>query len=873
METKNLLDLIPKENFHSCILTTYSFDFYYFEEKVARSLRSKGISNISVLADAHMLDESLGKWTGMLSASKSLTNDYSLSGITARGVFHPKIYLMVGNSEALILLGSGNLTASGHGKNHEVWTAFNINGENHPLLPLFYQVWHYLVKVYNQVEGVSKQKLQWIRENCNLLKTLPADEPGYFIQLTEDTGVAFLANSSEASISQALHQLVPSEEVKEITVIAPYYDEHGQALIALAETYPHAIVRVILQEKYGNPPNQIPPHDRIHFYLWEDAFEGPTKPVQHGKIFHFKTESEEYCLLGSANASVAALGRISSAAINDEFTVLLRRQQGNYLADLGIRVTGKRVDVSRLQGTNHSLVVDQPSPVNAYLTRLTAVDWKQAENALEVFVTIPVKETWELRLFDAWGEQLAQLALKGSNQKYFKSCLPDDVKHLRIAYGQIYCPTGAVSNKQVVHYVEQQYRTNPSPENRKLVRLLSSIESGLSNPFELMEFCQNIYAQKSPKEILHSSSSTAKPVKEEKAPMSYDEFLRQKESDEEFHPTSWNQHHAVQVMDTIFKLFTQEQERKAEQLADLEESTDSVTDTGSDNGTKTHQPKIFSTEKAVEVEKKKNIAFFRKYSAHLAQQAEKENHPLSLVDLSHYLIALHLIVDLLNQPVIVKKGKEEITLGVWLNKSGKYEAYDSFAPIALDVIGKFLLFCASSEGLQDSKDEYLNRKQAYYQQMARVRSLFCLSLVHQSTSYRVQLEKWVEKLYFNTRHYLGPCPQQQIEVEFPRLLPKHPITHYSLSEAFELMAKCESSYQAHSTSPISYSSSLELDQLYLTKNKGYCAIVDSLPKDLTKARTFLKLSHTGFQYDKRISNYVLDGWYRIADGRLMNAKP
>ncbi|MEM6965217.1 MAG: hypothetical protein AAF573_10650, partial [Bacteroidota bacterium] len=134
MILRNLFDEIPNKEFHSCILTTYSFDFHFMEEKVRRQLQAKGIINISILVDEQMLESSLGNLTGNLSR---VGKSYSISSISTSSLFHPKINLFVGENKALILLGSGNITATGFGKNHEIWSSVFIDGLDDPNLPFF----------------------------------------------------------------------------------------------------------------------------------------------------------------------------------------------------------------------------------------------------------------------------------------------------------------------------------------------------------------------------------------------------------------------------------------------------------------------------------------------------------------------------------------------------------------------------------------------------------------------------------------------------------------------------------------------------------------------------------------------------------------
>ena len=138
-EAKIFHEIPGSHKFHSCILTTFCFDFHHFESQIQRVLKLKGISNISVFADSQMLNESIGLATGNI---KTINTSYSLNGIFAKGAFHPKITFCAEKKELLVLFGSGNLTNGGHGKNHELFSGLYATNENKTQLPLINEVWH-----------------------------------------------------------------------------------------------------------------------------------------------------------------------------------------------------------------------------------------------------------------------------------------------------------------------------------------------------------------------------------------------------------------------------------------------------------------------------------------------------------------------------------------------------------------------------------------------------------------------------------------------------------------------------------------------------------------------------------------------------------
>ena len=142
MIEKKLFQEVPKSaDFHSVVMTTYSFDFYHFESQVLKTLKSKGITNVTIFADTNMLDQSIGFSTGHL---KSLSTSYSINGIPSLGAFHPKITILAGENDLLLLQGSGNITNGGHGKNHETFNVFYANAEDKTQLPLIQEAWLYL---------------------------------------------------------------------------------------------------------------------------------------------------------------------------------------------------------------------------------------------------------------------------------------------------------------------------------------------------------------------------------------------------------------------------------------------------------------------------------------------------------------------------------------------------------------------------------------------------------------------------------------------------------------------------------------------------------------------------------------------------------
>lgn len=156
--------------YHSVVVTTYAIDLIHFDCRLRNSLHRKQVSSISILADGNQIDKTLEYASPQFLSH--VGKDYTISNISANGhgVFHPKVNFFIGYDSVLILIGSGNLTVTGHGKNHEAFTGFMIDADNTKQRPLIEECWHYIKSFIFQCGDFEKRRLlQEIPENCRFL--------------------------------------------------------------------------------------------------------------------------------------------------------------------------------------------------------------------------------------------------------------------------------------------------------------------------------------------------------------------------------------------------------------------------------------------------------------------------------------------------------------------------------------------------------------------------------------------------------------------------------------------------------------------------------------------------------------------------------
>jgi len=295
IKRNNILSLIGNGRYHSCILTTFSFDFYFFEMKVMKWLRSCGVRNVNVFIDGHFYSELMQQATG---DEMKLATGYSLYPIFEKNIFHPKIWFLFGENEGLLLVGSGNLTNSGNGSNDEIWGAYHFDIKQPQNAPVFSAAWSYISKLSATTKGIASEKTtRWVAEHSQWLMELPKAADFQFLDLPNNEQAAFLYNTEQTTIWQQIKQLTANERITEITAVSPYYDKQGKALEEIKNTFPNAQINVVIDES-GTIPTEVPDSKKYTFHDWKELdlcrnIGAKQQSKLHAKILHFKTKNNK----------------------------------------------------------------------------------------------------------------------------------------------------------------------------------------------------------------------------------------------------------------------------------------------------------------------------------------------------------------------------------------------------------------------------------------------------------------------------------------------------------------------------------------------------------------------------------------------------
>ena len=720
IKRRNILELIGKHRgkYHSCVITCYSFDFSFFEERVLPTLRLANIKNVNVLADGHYLEMAQEATTGR---EFKHNKTYNFHPIYETGVFHPKIILLTGVRHGLLIIGSGNITSSGLSTNDEIWGAFHLDNIGNENAPLFGAAWEYLKPFLDKSLGFIPQKIEWMKKHSPWLSDLPVTSD--WIKLRSlGLEVKFLANLSDNSILSQLSANIPSSNVDKLTIISPYFDKSGAQVKQLISLYSPQQTSCLVDINSGTLPSELEDENRIDFYDWAEcrADYDNTFNRLHAKLFHFVGDSTEYLLLGSPNATIAALGLGSSNAANAEAAILLRRNTtgSTLLDDLKIKLPQQTVNV---KGVNSNGITEGSIKRIKYEYRILYSELRS--NELTIFLKEGDVDLNIISVLDR-NENRIDSKIKEVKENIITVYVtnPDDVFKTYLESEGV-----RTSNYSIVHRLEGLLRCNPDPNQEKLDALLENDFIDGEGITDLLQFVDYNWADdqsESIKKIFNHKTSAVRTAAENK-------------DDNEYEVLDAKQFNKVSTESLLRQ--SGELSNSTVKIAEFLSIFSSGMVTGDDEFRESEEQRLYEDEQQQgqggEVDKKpkrvkgykekKAISkYFKKldsvYSASLSSFIKSrvtndlQGDKITIRSLSSILIAIHLIYLKLGKKFTVLTSELDQD-GEFINKEETYlsvgsksESVDTVKGFLINVFGKFLLVSAS--GYKEYEYEILNQK-------------------------------------------------------------------------------------------------------------------------------------------------------------------
>lgn len=766
IDRRNILELIGKNRgkYHSCILTCFNFDFSFFEERVLPILRTANIKNVNVLADGNYLEQAQEMTTGK---EFKFNKTYNFLPVYEQGVFHPKIMLLTGLKEGLLIIGSGNITSSGLSTNDEIWGAFHLDNKENENAVLFSKAWQYLQTFTSVDYGFIPQKIEWIKKYSPWLEELP-DVNGAIELTSINQSIQFLANSSNENIYQQLIASVPSEQVKTLTVVSPYYDKKGLLLTQLMKDFSPTVFNCIVDTNSGILPTDLDEgvRSKINFYDWQNCIEDYTLQVNrlHAKLFHFEyADGSEKMLLGSANASMAAMGSKTIPANNAEASVLISRNQtANWLKELKIKLPKNSIkisDYSKVSGLDSSTQPKSNLPIrilyselkgnelNCYLNKTSSEEF----SLVAVSRNDTIIETVPVNIYEKIG-----IAKVTDIESVFKVYITN-------ANGE------RCSNYSIIHRLEMLLRCNPDPTQEKFDAMLEQDFPEGDGVTALLEFIDYNWADDETENVLDSKDvivgrvqqvNKNEPVEKTYQTLTAEEFNKVNAAvllKQSGLLTSTN----VKLADFLNLVlsgnshkdadYTESEEQKL--LEDVEQNGE-----GGDIQSRT-KPKVVGLK-----EKRALYQYFSKLDKLYTQKLSDfnsaraltitPNEPVTIKSISKILIALQLIQVYQGKKFITQLNENDVSSlkeEKYLIEGSIDERTETIKGFLMNVFGKFLLLATG--GINTYDYAILNEKMNYYQKQVFEKALaLILSLNWKSE----EEKKYFLTLLLNLHYYILP---------------------------------------------------------------------------------------------------------------------
>ena len=479
IERQNILELIGKNKskYSSCIITSYTFDYTFFEERIMSILRTSNIKNVNVFLDGKYLDQYHEDSDGH---GFKTHKTYSYNKIYESGVFHPKLMLLTGPKNGLLIIGSGNLTSSGLSTNDEIWGAFHLNSIDSPNAPLFATVWNYLQQYFIQAKGFNAQKLGWVTQRSPWLNDIKGLSTNGYISLNGELELKFIGNTKVISSYQELITTLPNKKINKLTIISPYFDEQGKALEQFVADFKIGEIECITDSDFGLLPIRLSEqlYESVKFYDWKDCLKDFDKRFNrlHAKVFHFEFEDGwEYILLGSANASISALGSKTVKAINAEAGILLRRKmQKGFMNDFGINLKKvKPIDVKSFNRNKN--VIGDSIPSIKFESRIIYTEINGSK--MSIFLKDELNKECELAIFNSSGTEIEKQFIVAKSKEISIS-----IGYANDAYKISLNDNGKrISNYSLIHNVALQSKCNPDPNHAEIGQIIEALSNDPEN--------------------------------------------------------------------------------------------------------------------------------------------------------------------------------------------------------------------------------------------------------------------------------------------------------------------------------------------------------------------------------------------------------
>jgi hypothetical protein len=307
--TVDFLEFLKKSKGGFAFVATYEFDPRFFERRILSTPAFEGAS-IVVFVDNDRYCDILA--TGR--QGQGFDRNYFVIPISrASGVFHPKLYLIIGDKKAIASVGSNNCTSAGTGHNFElISTVESSSGEDRSATAqLISSIFQQFQRYAEEAGPVSK----WLERD--IFDQARAAFPWLADGVDGDGGQDIeLLSSHDSPLWPQVVARLAGKDIRKVALLAPFFDKDLRMVERVRALWPSATIQIISQSGYSNLPigRFVALRDTLGNIELISAKSQTTGRNMHAKALAFQTSECTYWLAGSANMSNAALAGGNSEA-------------------------------------------------------------------------------------------------------------------------------------------------------------------------------------------------------------------------------------------------------------------------------------------------------------------------------------------------------------------------------------------------------------------------------------------------------------------------------------------------------------------------------------------------------------------------------
>ncbi len=289
------VELLAGESWSFAFFTTYALSLTFFESVVLRELRRVGCEEVWIFVDADGYRASLAERRAF-----RVGQEYRVIPISMpRGVFHPKCTFLASAKSELLLIGSGNITFGGFGRNLEVLEV--IHPRSAPAL---------MRQFAGFVDALVRRSDLQIPDRSGLRRLAQLVATASNVTAAREPDNVRILHSCDSPILQGIREAAEGlGDCRRLTVLSPYFDTSGNAIKALAEAVQAEEVIVALppgtQDVCGFPFASTRKWKCKVSAAMPDLTK-ETRPL-HAKWFEAEFQRGVLTLTGSVNATWPAL--------------------------------------------------------------------------------------------------------------------------------------------------------------------------------------------------------------------------------------------------------------------------------------------------------------------------------------------------------------------------------------------------------------------------------------------------------------------------------------------------------------------------------------------------------------------------------------